>query len=150
MKGDATCCSGMWILFVRISSGVLVWAGRAGCVLPARDENGRGSQECTEGRGLHGPADGLEMRSMAVVVGLHVLLWPWPDHPDRTPRCSCYGNKCPVGDEPTLTGWNIPPPVGDRVSGLSSQPTAFFFFPLFKCTSDRHCLIKMVCMEQMM
>lgn len=31
--------------------------GRGGCVLPALDENGHGSQECTEGRGLHRPAD---------------------------------------------------------------------------------------------
>lgn len=34
-----------------------VGAGRAGCVLSPRDKNGRRSQECTEGRGLHGPAD---------------------------------------------------------------------------------------------
>lgn len=56
-KGNAKCCSGMWILYVRISSGVLVWAVRAGCVLPVWAENGRGSQECTEGKGLHGPVD---------------------------------------------------------------------------------------------
>lgn len=97
------------------------------CVLPARNENGRGSLECTEGRGLHGAADGAgadwkwgqwrwRLGCMFLFGVPHV---PWPDHLDRTPRCSCYGNKCPLGDEPTLTGWNIPLPAGDRVSGLS-------------------------------
>lgn len=91
--------------------------------------------EQVKGRGLHRPADRVR-QGLAEVWWKADWWWcqggwmflfdpslvPWPGHPDRSPSSSCYGNRCWLGDEPTLMRWNIPFPIGGQMSDLFYVP----------------------------